>query len=436
MSGGGEKRWLDDAADPGRRAARQALDEAAARLPGNDELARQRVWARVQAPWAGRGTRRWPLIVGLAAAALAVVAGARFLRRTELVARAPLARPIPTTGATAIESAGSPARHQLAGGVEADLSPGTALVPGDAVLSPEVKRGRVRFSVPHQAPGRRYAVRAGAYRVAVLGTVFDVAVDEDRVRVSVSSGVVQVEEAATGRRLERLAPGEEWSSAPAEAPVPAPAPPRPAVRAPAPRRPVESAPVDPAATRALAEARGARRAGDPRRALQLYNRLVGAGGPLAESALFEMASIQHEDLHDAGKALELWQRYRDRYPRGLLRAEADLYVIEALPRVGNDARALEEARAFLRRYPRSERRGEVARVAADLARTRGDCRGALDLYETAARASLSSRDADDAAFGRAACLSALGDGGAPQAARDYLRRFPSGRHAAEAARLP
>src|SRR5205814_1866321 len=147
--------------------------------------------------------------------------------------------------------------------------------------------------------------------------------------------------------------GEEWSSAPPED-----APPLRVVPAP-PRRAPPSPAADPAATRALAEAREARRGGDPKRALALYDRLVTGGGPLAESALFEMAAIENEDLHDAGRALGTWQRYRERYPHGLLRAEADLSVIEVLPRVGQEGRALEEARAFLRRYPGSERRAEV-----------------------------------------------------------------------------
>jgi hypothetical protein len=328
--------------------------------------------------------------------------------------------------------------------VEAELAVRAALVPGGENVPPEVKRGRVRFSVPHQAPGRRYSVRAGAYRVAVLGTVFEVAVEDARVHVSVSSGVVQVEEAGSGRPLERLTPGQEWSSAPPPAamPTPTPAPPpaapalvRPAARMPPGSHAAPSVPADPAATRALADARSARRSGDPRRALTLYEGLVAGGGPLAESALFEMAAIEHEDLRDPGRALGLWQRYRDRYPRGLLRAEADLSILEVLPALGQEGRALDEARAFLRRYPRSERRGEVARVAGDLARTGGDCRAALLLYESALTAPLSAADGDDASFGRAACLSALHDPRAADALREYRRRFPSGRHAAEAEHL-
>jgi hypothetical protein len=389
---GGEKRWLDGAADPGRRALRQALDEAS---PSQDQVARHRVWAAVQTPWGQARAPRWPLAVAVGMAAAMILAGLQLFQRRDRVVTAP--EPPAVTGPVPIESGG---RQRLARGVDAELSARSALVPGDDETPPEVKRGRVRFSVPHQAPGRRYAVRAGAYRITVLGTVFDVAVEAATVQVAVSSGVVQIEEASSGKRLERLAAGEQWSSQAPTAPEPAPVPVRPARRTP---------PADPAALRALAEAREARRNGDPRRALDLYDRIVAAGGPLAESALFEMASIENEDLHDPGRALATWERYRQRHPRGLLRAEADLSVIEVLPRLGQEGRALDEARAFLRRYPRSERRAEVARVAGDLARARGDCRAALSLYELALAAGLSGRDAADAGSGRAACLSTLGD---------------------------
>jgi hypothetical protein len=193
-------------------------------------------------------------------------------------------------------------------------------------------------------------------------------------------------------------------------------------------------PPDPVAAGALDEARQVRRA-DPGRALALYERLASARGPLAEVALYEMGAIENENLQDPRRALATWERYRERYPRGLLRAETDFSVIEVLTKLHEDTRALDEASTFLRRYPQSERRGEVALAAADLARTGGECGLAVDFYEVAMKGRLSPSEADHAAFNRAACLGALRDPLATAAAREYLARFPTGHHRAEATRL-
>jgi len=238
--------------------------------------------------------------------------------------------------------------------------------------------------------------------------------------VALESGVVEIESLATGQHVARLEPGQRWSSgAPASGEI--------AARAP------RAAPVGPAAL--LAAARRARRAGDARGALALYGRLARTGGALAESAQYEMASIEDQELRDPARALRAWERYRDQHPRGVLRAEADLSIVEMLTRLGQEARALDEARRFLRRNPDSERRAEVARVAGDLARARGDCAAALAFYDQAAAARPSAADADDAAFGRAGCLVALRDARAADGVRAYLDRYPRGRHAGEAGRL-
>jgi hypothetical protein len=466
VNGGGKQddgvaggRWLEGQAAPAAQALRQALEEAAAEASGETgatAFARQRVWNRVQVPWAGepppapdQPASRWPARLGLtaltAAAAVALVLGGLYLaphlaQRPPVVtvtAPAPLSGPrpevvtLPPPASIALTTGpGERAERRLARGVAVALSPRSALIPGDDSAAPEVKVGRVRFQVPHQAPGRRYVVRAGSYQVVVLGTTFDVAVEEAGVGVSVSSGVVAVEDAASGRQLARLEPGMRWASEPEPARGERVSParrgsvalPAPAVR-------------DPQQRRALDEAEAARRGGDPQAALARYQRLVAEGGPQAEVALYEIAVIQAHDLHDWRRALDTWGRYRQQHPRGLLRPEADISVIEALTRVGDQPRALAEARSFLDRHPASERRAEVARVAGDIQRRRGDCRSAIGFYDIAARARPNTPDVDDATFHRAACLAWLGDGRAQAAARDYLSRFPFGRHAAGVQRL-
>ena len=76
-------------------------------------------------------------------------------------------------------------------------------------------------------------------------------------------------------------------------------------------------------------------------------------------------------------AVAAWRRYRAAHPDGILRVEADVSIIETLGRIGETDEALSEANEFLRRHPDSERRTEIARLAGDLYRARGDCRHAL-----------------------------------------------------------
>jgi ferric-dicitrate binding protein FerR (iron transport regulator) len=471
MTGGGGdsggrpgSRWLDGAGPAGAQALRQALDEAAADSAehADDEqaFAHQRIWNRVQAPWFGTrggpgGPRRgWlrPFLVGAgvmaAAAAGVLVLGTGVLddRQPTVATVSPPAappevQPLPArapAGGALTTGPGERVRHRLVRGVDAELSPRTALVPGDEQAPPEVRVGRVRFSVPHQPPGQRYSVRAGAFEVVVLGTVFDVAVEASGVGVSVSNGTVEVREAGSPRTLARLTPGEQWSSeveAPATPPAALPAP-----RASAPLRKPQPHPRRVAAVagreaeRTLDQA-GELRRRDPRRALAMYRRMLAAGGPLAEIAQYEIGVIEDEDLRDPRQAVVTWDRYRTRYPGGLLRTEADLSVIEALSRTGERGRALAEAREFLTRHPNSERRSEVARLAGDLTRERGDCAGAIALYDQALSSRPATDDADDASFHRAACLGRAGDARGSAGLREYLKRFPLGRHAGEAQRL-
>jgi ferric-dicitrate binding protein FerR (iron transport regulator) len=409
VKGNSRDRWLEDAPEPGAQALRRALDDGPS---DEDSFARQRIWQRVQSPWAGESSRRTrgPLFAVAGALAVCAVIAGLAQRGPTPVATAPVvpAASLPPPASIALTTGPEEhARHRLARGAAAALGPRSALIPGDETTPPEVKVGRVGFDVPHQAPGRRYLVRAGAFNIVVIGTSFEIAVDDAGVGVSVSSGVVAVEEAGSGRALARLSPGMSWSSA-----APAPA------RVRRPRVPRSEPRLDPAAAYAR------------------YQRLAAAGGPMAEVALYEMGVIEAEDQHDLPRALATWERHRARYPKGTLRPEADLSIVEALARLRRHDQALIEARAFLTRYPGSERRAEVARVAGDLLRTRGDCRGALGFYDLAvAAARADAGDVDDAAFHRAACLATLGDARASAAARDYLARFPLGRHAVDVQRL-
>src|SRR5258708_32408467 len=101
---------------------------------------------------------------------------------------------------------------------------------------------------------------------------------------------------------------------------------------------------------------------------------------LAERAPLDMRLMEIGVLRAPGRAVRSWGRYREQRPRGVLRAEADLSIIEMLTRLGQEGRALDEARGFLRRNPGSERRGPVGRGARRLARTGGGCAAAGGVF--------------------------------------------------------
>ena len=332
----------------------------------------------------------------------------------------------------------------LARGARAELSPRTS-VAVDEQGRPELRQGEVRFQVAAGAlsggDSQRFFVRVASYRVVVAGARFVVKAEAQSISVAVEDGEAEI---WNGSHVVRIGSGETWSSDAAA----------PHARAGVPRAAREKAPSlapvaqaeGPAADQDredLAAARAARAASDPRRALALYEHLASRSGPAAENALYEIGGIYHDQLKQPTKAIAAWDRYRARYPNGLLRAEADLSVIDTLATLetpGNSAdgtRTLNEALAFLKRYPHSERRGEVSRVVGDLYRERGNYRAALDFYRAvpSSKAGAGGEDADDAAFGQAACLYALRDDGADASLRAYLAQRPHGRHARDAARL-
>jgi TolA-binding protein len=439
-----DRRWLDEARDPGRRALREALDEA--ERFKHAEMLQRRVWSRVSDPArAGAGARagRRLLMAGAlvasAAGAAALVATLRMPRPTAperaALARAVPARPVtPRPPVVIATRAGERKVRLLAHGARAELAPQTVMA-FDEQERPALERGEVRVEVPALPHAEPFVMRVASYRVVLAAARFTARAQPGGVSVTVEEGAAEVWD---GARRVPVGPGQTWT----DAPRPAAAPARPAASRPSAARPAsgrDRAPgLAPAGTDEgpadLAAARAARAASDPRRALALYQRLAERGGPSAENALYEIGGIYHDQLASPREALAAWERYRARYPRGLLRAEADLSIVDTLAGLGESTRALNEALSFLKRYPHSERRGEVARVAGDLYRTRGNCRAAVGFYQTALDARLAGDEGDDAAWSRASCLIALGDAGAPAAVREYLARHPHGRHVADAAR--
>lgn len=463
-----DSRW-PDGHDPAARALAAALEDARERGP--DDVSLRRGWSAI-ADLPERGTparaRRWSYFAGgVATAAALTFACAALLwpRSTETSRRESSAPSAPI-------AAGEPGvrRLTLEGGVEAKLNAAGVLRLDRS--DPRVEGGEVRFSVPHRPPGRPFMVRAESYWVVVVGTRFGVAVDGDRnVAIDVDEGVVEVwgrsgDGKGKASRLARLAPGDSWHSpvlaaaetaAVDEAPAPAPVEPTTAVENERPARhtarasgrslalatpgggdaaraeaPSESPPPvgDPAAL-----ARSALASGDAARALQLYRALAQKSGPAAENAAYEVGKILGDKMGQPAAAVAAWRHYRSDYPQGLLRIEADVSIIETLARTGETDEALTEASDFLRRHPESERRAEIARVAGDLYRGRGDCRRAVGAYQIAIGGARARDAAETASFHRAECLVRLGDSAGTDAARAYLRAYPSGRFRSEAAAL-
>ncbi|HET6145958.1 MAG TPA: FecR family protein [Polyangia bacterium] len=479
-----DPRWLSDVPDAGRRALRDALDETPPFA--SSDVRRRRVWAELGRSGARNRVARRAFTAGAMLASLltavvllssdhflrgrrapagparpiaAVRAAVPSLARAPFVAPplpAPAVRRAPTGEAAELLGPGSWVRtgaaertvRRLVAGARADLGP-LAVLATDAGGRPEVRGGQVRFDIPDQPPDRPFVVRMASYYVTVAGARFSVRVEPGEARVDVDVGVEAgaVDIWSGRRRLARVEAGGRWSAGllpgrAGAAGAPA-ADSRPnarrasALRTQASRSGAPGSDGRPGAAsdaQDLAAAREAR-ASDPPRAITLYEQVFARGGPAAENALYQIGGIYHDQLRDPARALTAWQRYRALYPRGQLRAETDLSILDTLAELGQSSRALDEGLAFLRRHPGSERRGEVARVAADLARVRGQYRLAATLYAQVVGTQVSPADADDAAFARATCLEALDDDGAQAALSGYLAAYPHGRHAAEARKL-
>jgi TolA-binding protein len=152
--------------------------------------------------------------------------------------------------------------------------------------------------------------------------------------------------------------------------------------------------------------------------------------PVSDLALQTAAyrlGLSRRRAGDAPGAIAAWLEYRRRWPGGALAPEADLGVLEMRLSSGS-SEALAEATRFLRVHPGSERRGDVLAIRAQLLHRAGQHGEALGDYDAALAGRASARRRQEAAFGRAACLDALGRREEARAAyREILERNPEGR---------
>lgn len=408
-------KWLENPQNEAERLLRAGLDQAAQRT--GDEISHRRGWAKVADALLEPEPRisgRLVLVSASIAVALLAVAGVLVYpylgSRIQPVAKAPEALPVaPAIPAPAAESSdstdqlaldeaerapgnvirthkGERARVALGGGAIAELAESSAIT-WDAQHRPSIEQGTASLSVPHQPPGWRFSVTAGPYVVTVVGTKFNVKVGSRTVGVEVSEGVVEV---WRGSHSTRLVAGDAWhgplhpeeassqpasssgsssaaaaastSASPSVAAVAAPAERPQAATAPSPSAPLVSNKPVASTSRGLQDAQAAVQSGDLNRAVELLNHAAAGTGPAAENAAYELARITRYNLGRPRQAVALWDKYRSRFPSGLLRTEADLSIVDTLSQMGEVRAALAEAKAFVARHPNSERRGDVQRL--------------------------------------------------------------------------
>lgn len=166
-------------------------------------------------------------------------------------------------------------------------------------------------------------------------------------------------------------------------------------------------------------------------AVQAYAAIVERGLPGSEKALYEMGRLRMRYLSDPRGAVDAFEEYRSRFPRGTFTSEVELNLIEALLAIPSLDEASEAIDRFLAAHPRSERRSELLILRGNLRRQQGDCSGALADYDRVI--ARNDRHGDDALYFSAHCEK---QGGRLEAARAtftrYLERFPTGRHRDEA----
>jgi hypothetical protein len=437
-----------------------------------------RVVARMERP-----SRRVPRIVlgisaGVLAAAVGVILVLGHPADAPFVAKAqrPFAPPVnqhPVPSAVATSTAIQPSRKDLApavpslslSGQSVSLPTGESEIVGqakailsvDAVASAALRReaadillqrGTIELHVTPQAPGHHLSVTVGRYRFTVVGTVFTLSRSQARLELQVREGAVAV--ARGTRRLAIVRAGGSWNavdeqttpvSAPplpksrsAEAPL---GPPAPVFPAPSPVPSVGEQPT-PAQTPSANKSpdQDCRQLAANHRtqdAMACYEQQAMRNGLAGETAAYQLARLWRDALGQPERALAAFESQRSRFPSGVLRREAELSIIELLPRLGRHAEALADSQHFLTAYPDDERKGELHLLRGNIYREAiHDLDHAQREYALGANAK--GRVGDDSRFFHAVCLEALRrTGEARRAYQSYLGQHGAV-HAAEAER--
>jgi hypothetical protein len=195
--------------------------------------------------------------------------------------------------------------------------------------------------------------------------------------------------------------------------------------------PVYDAPPAPLEGDSFVQAVRMSRSGLYGQAADLFEAVASRPGSHAGLALYDYGRLQQLHLGHPGIALDAYHRYEREFPRGPLLQEVELSAIELELTSKDQDGALAEIDRFLAQFPKGERAPDVHLLRGNLLRERGDCKGALSEYAPAR----SPRIEDDAVYFSAWCQQQLGRADEAAASlRDYQKRFPAGRHAAEVRR--
>jgi TolA-binding protein len=173
--------------------------------------------------------------------------------------------------------------------------------------------------------------------------------------------------------------------------------------------------------------------------------VAASAAPLGEHALIAAALYGLRTSHKAETALETLDEYRRRFPSGALAPEADRLRAEALLLLGRKATLRDELdRSMSRETPANDERvvlrGELRAATGRWQAALADFDAVVRAHSTGAGTAANDRRARErierALWGRASARSHVGDdAGARADLREYLRRFPDGRFAAEVSRL-
>lgn len=264
--------------------------------------------------------------------------------------------------------------------VQADVATDVGVSVPDASERIELSVGRVDLSVPKLAPGRSLFVHTPNALVTVHGTRFTVTVvrtqdDSLETRVAVTEGIVAVER--DGRTVE-LPAGGSWSSSDA-------APLQGGGLAPGAAGP--TAPLPDSSENAVAR-HGAQRILEYRARLATVSDHASNGGSARvhgnapaetsearfgdasgstlpeENRLMERAMVSSRNGDDSG-ALKLLDTLLARFPRSVLKENAQVERFRALRRLGQVSEASHEARRYLAEHPNGMERDEAKRLAVE-----------------------------------------------------------------------